>query len=125
LRIGFLTSIVHPQIKYEAEYLSKRFHVTYMVTPILERKQLLYAFKCLFKNFPEVCTSLLKLKVPPIPQLLPNILISSIILEKGKMHTKKYDLIYAHWLYPAGFIGLMLSKILNCKLILAIWGYDI
>jgi glycosyltransferase involved in cell wall biosynthesis len=46
-------------------------------------------------------------------------------LEKGKMHTKKYDLIYAHWLYPAGFIGLILSKILNCKLVSAIWGYDI
>jgi glycosyltransferase involved in cell wall biosynthesis len=125
LRILFLTSVNHPQVKYEAEYLGKNFDLTYMVTPILERKQLLYAFKCFLKNFPEVCISLLKLKVLPIPQILPYILISSIILEKQKLHNEKYDLIYAHWLYPAGFIGLILSKILNCRVVSAVWGYDI
>jgi len=125
LDILFLTSVDHPQIKYEAEHLGKKLNLTYMITPILSKKQLPYAFKCLSKNFPGVCVSLLKLRVLPIPQLLPYILMSSIILEKEKMHSKKYDLIYAHWLYPAGFIGLILSKILNCKLVSVIWGYDI
>ena len=125
MRILFLTSVDHPQIKYEAEYLGKRFCVTYIVTPFLERKQLPYAFKCLFKNLPEVCISLLKLRVPPIPQLRYYILMSSIILSKEKLRSKKYDLIYAHWLYPAGFIGLVLSKIFNCKVVSVIWGYDI
>ena len=125
LKVLFLTSVNHPQVKYEAEYLGEKLDLTYMVIPILEKKQLPYAFKCLLKNFPEVCTSLLKLKVLPIPQLLPYILMSSTILKKEKMHSKKYDLIYAHWLYPAGFIGLIFSKILNCKIISVIWGYDI
>jgi glycosyltransferase involved in cell wall biosynthesis len=51
--------------------------------------------------------------------------MSSIILNEEKVRDGKYDLIYAHWLYPAGFIGLILSKILNCKLVSVIWGYDI
>jgi glycosyltransferase involved in cell wall biosynthesis len=124
-----LTSVDHPQVKYEAEYLSKKFNLTYRVTPVLGKRQLPYAFihafKYLLKHFPEVCISLLKLRVPLIPQLLPYILMSSIILEKEKIHSKKYNLIYAHWLYPAGFLGLMLSKILNCKVVSVIWGYDI
>jgi glycosyltransferase involved in cell wall biosynthesis len=49
----------------------------------------------------------------------------SIILNEEKLHNERYDLIYTHWLYPAGFIGLMLSRILNCKIVSAIWGYDI
>jgi len=129
LKILLLTSVDHPQVKYEAEYLSRKLNLTYMVTPVLGKRQLphafIHAFKYLLKHFPEVCISLLKLRVPLIPQLLPYILMSSIILEKEKMHSRKYDLIYAHWLYPAGFIGLMLSKILNCKIVSAIWGYDI
>jgi glycosyltransferase involved in cell wall biosynthesis len=96
-----------------------------MVTPILEIKQLPYAFKHFFKNFPEVCVSLLKLRIPLIPKSFYYILLSSIILNKEKLRSKKYDLIYAHWLYPAGFIGLILSKILNCRIISAIWGYDV
>jgi glycosyltransferase involved in cell wall biosynthesis len=46
-------------------------------------------------------------------------------LNEEKVRDEKYDLIYAHWLYPAGFIGLILSRILNCKLASVIWGYDI
>jgi len=96
-----------------------------MVIPILSKKQLPYAFKCFFKSFPEICIPLLKLKAPPIPQSLLYVLELSIILCEGKLRSKKYDLIYAHWLYPAGFIGLILSKIFNCKVVSAIWGYDI
>jgi len=59
LKILFLTSVDHPQVKYEAEYLGEKLDLTYMVTPTLEKKQLLYAFKCLSKTFPEVCISLL------------------------------------------------------------------
>jgi glycosyltransferase involved in cell wall biosynthesis len=51
--------------------------------------------------------------------------MSCTILEGKRMRSEKYDLIYAHWLYPAGFIGLMLSRILNCKIVSVIWGYDI
>jgi len=125
LKVLFLTSVDHPQVKYEAEYLSEKLDLTYLVVPILERKLFLYAFRCLFKNFPMICASLLKLKVPAIPQLLSHVLMSSIILEREKLQGKKYDLIYAHWLYPAGLIGLILSKILNCKVVSVIWGYDI
>jgi glycosyltransferase involved in cell wall biosynthesis len=125
LKIIFLTSINHPQVKYEADYLGKNLNLTYIVTPNLERKQLSYVLKCFFKNFPKICASLLKLQIPPIPQSFYYVLMLSIILNEEKLHNERYDLIYAHWLYPAGFIGLMLSRILNCKVVSAIWGYDI
>ncbi|MCC6018705.1 MAG: glycosyltransferase family 4 protein [Candidatus Verstraetearchaeota archaeon] len=125
MKILFLTSIDHPQVKYEADYLGKKLNLTYIVTPNLERKQLPYVLKCFFKNFPKIFVSLLKLRIPPIPQSFYYVLMLSIILNKEKLHNERYDLIYAHWLYPAGFIGLILSRILNCKIVSAIWGYDI
>jgi len=125
LKVLFLTSVNHPQVKYEAEHLGKKLNLTYTVIPILSKKQLPYAFKCLFKSFPEIGVSLLKLRVPPLPQSFLYILMSSIILSERKLRNKKYDLIYAHWLYPAGFIGLILSKILNCKIVSVVWGYDV
>lgn len=125
MKILFLTSIDHPQVKYEADYLGKKLNLTYIVTPNLERKQLPYVLKCFFKNFPKICVSLLKLRIPPIPQSFHYVLMLSIILNEEKLHNERYDLIYTHWLYPAGFIGLMLSRILNCKIVSAIWGYDI
>jgi len=33
--------------------------------------------------------------------------------------------IYAHWLFPAGFVGLILSRIYHSKVVSAMWGYDI
>jgi len=125
LRILFLTSIDHPQVRYEAEYLGEKLELTYIVAPTLEKKQITYSLRCLFKKFPLICVSLLKLSVPPLPQILTYVLICSIILEKEKLENKKYDLIYAHWLFPAGFVGLILSRILKCKLVSAVWGYDV
>lgn len=125
MKILFLTSVDHPQVKYEADYLGKNINLTYIVTPIFEGRQLVYSLRCFFESFPKICVSLLKLWIPPLPQSLYYALMSSIILNEEKVRDGKYDLIYAHWLYPAGFIGLILSKILNCKLVSVIWGYDI
>jgi len=125
LKILFLTSVDHPQVKYEADYLSRELDLTYVVIPTLSRRHIPYVFRYLIKYFPKLSLSLMKLKVPPFPHVLYYILLSSILMEKERLQERNYDVIYSHWLYPAGFIGLILSKILNCKLVSVIWGYDI
>jgi glycosyltransferase involved in cell wall biosynthesis len=124
LKIIFLTSINHSQVRYEADYLGKHLKLTFIVVPSFERKQLPYILKLFFKKLPIICISLLKLLIPPFPHTFYYVLLLSVILNE-KLHNERYDLIYAHWLYPAGFIGLMLSRILNCKIVSVIWGYDI
>jgi len=127
MRILFLTSVNHPQVRLEAEYLNEKCEVTYIVVPNLERNGLSHAIKCFFKNFAEICILLLQLRIPPFPPLLYlyHVLLTGIILDNKEMQDKKYDLIYAHWLFPAGIIGLILSKILRCKVVSTIRGYDI
>jgi len=125
LKILFLTSADHPQVRLEAEYLSKELDLTYVVTPVLSKRQLLQALKCFVKHLPQISLALIKIRIPLLPQVLYYLLLSGIILEDRRVNRKKYDLIYAHWLYPAGFLGLVLSKAWKCKVISVIWGYDI
>lgn len=127
MKVLFLTSVDHPQVRLEAEYLGREtdLTLTYVVVPTLNRKTLLHALKCFIKHLPQVSLALIKVRVPLLPQVLYYSLLLGIILEDRKVNRKKYDLIYAHWLYPAGFLGLMLSKIWKCKVISVIWGYDI
>jgi rhamnosyl/mannosyltransferase len=125
LKVLFLTSVEHPIVKIEAEYLSRELDLTYMPVPVLNKKQILYAFKCLIKHLPHICLSLIKLRPPLLPQVIYYLLLFSVISEDKKIINKKFDLIYAHWLFPAGFLGLMLSNIWKSKVISVIRGYDI
>ncbi|MCC6019598.1 MAG: glycosyltransferase family 4 protein [Candidatus Verstraetearchaeota archaeon] len=68
---------------------------------------------------------MLKLRIPPFPHILPYLLITSKLFCNNELRNQKFDLIYAHWLFPAGIVGLILSKIYNCKIVGSIWGYDI
>jgi len=124
LKILFLTSVDHPQIRQEAEALSKSLDLEYVAIKF-NRSDLRQYFGKFFMNLPKFLIALMKLKIPPVPPkaFIGYLLISSSLIEKVK--GKKYDLIYAHWLYPAGFIGVVLSKIINCKVVSVIWGYDI
>jgi len=68
---------------------------------------------------------LLKLSIPPLPQIFIYLLTVSKLLCNETLEYQKFDLIYAHWLFPSGLIGLILSKIYGCKIVSVIWGYDI
>jgi len=124
MKILFLTSVNHPQVRLEAEALRRMYNVNYVSTRFEGWKK---GLKSLFNNIPTLFIILVKLKMPPVPSrlFLYNLLLLSSILDKMKHEDKNYDLIYAHWLFPAGFIGLFLSKIIGCKMISVIWGYDI
>jgi hypothetical protein len=125
LKVLFLTSVDHPQVRLEAEHLGKKLDLTYVVVPNLNKNLLPRILKYLVKHFPKVCLSLIKLRPPLIPQVLYYLLLFVTFLENKKIASKKYDIIYAHWLYPAGFLALLLSKIWKTKVISVIWGYDI
>jgi glycosyltransferase involved in cell wall biosynthesis len=125
MRLLFLTSVEHPQIKYEAESLRRYINVTYLVTSYLDRKSFLEGFKCFINKFPYIFLALLKLGIPPLPQIFIYLLIASKLLCNEKLRQQKFDLIYAHWLFPSGLIGLILSKKYGCKIVSVIWGYDI
>ncbi|MCC6019715.1 MAG: glycosyltransferase, partial [Candidatus Verstraetearchaeota archaeon] len=120
-----MTSVDHPQVRLEAEHLGKKLDLTYVVVPNLNKNLLPRILKYLVKHFPKVCLSLIKLRPPLIPQVLYYLLLFVTFLENKKIASKKYDIIYAHWLYPAGFLALLLSKIWKTKVISVIWGYDI
>jgi hypothetical protein len=124
MKILFLTSADHPQIRLEAEALGQIYNVKYVVIKFEGWKK---GLKSLFNNIPTLLIILVRLKIPPVPSRLfiYNLLLLSSILDKMKNEDWKYNLIYAHWLFPAGFIGLFLSKIIGCKIISVIWGYDI
>jgi len=124
MKVLFLTSIDHPQVRQEAEALSKLLDLDYMVINF-NRSDLLHSLYNFFTNFPKILIALMRLKVPPVPPkaFLSYLLTSSLLIER--IRGKKYDLIYAHWLYPAGFVGLIISKIINCKIVSVVWGYDI
>jgi len=126
MRVLFLTSSDHPQVRLEAEALGKAFEVDY-VPVILKPSQLGEALTSLFTNVPILFCILARLRVPPVPvrSFLINLLLASFIINKKMLRKKQYDVIYAHWLFPAGLIGVMLSKIMNCRLVSVIWGYDI
>ena len=125
MKVLFLTSVDHPQVRLEAEHLGKKLDLTYVVVPSLNKKLLPQSLKYLIKHFPKVCLSLIKLHPPLIPQVLYYLLLFVTFLENKKIASKKYDIIYAHWLYPAGFLALLLSKIWETKVVSVIWGYDI
>lgn len=125
MRVLFLTSVEHPIVKIESEYLSKEVDLTYIHVPVLNNNQFPYAFRCFIKHLPQIFLSLIKLRPPLLPQVVYYLLLFGIILENKEVSNRKYDLIYAHWLFPAGFLGLMLSNIWKSKVVSVIRGYDI
>jgi len=124
-RVLFLTSVDHPQIRLEAKALSEFIEIDYVICRIRRTDLTLSLLTRFFTNLPSLFVALLKLKSPPIPSkvFLASLLLASDLMDK--VRGKSYDLIYAHWLYPAGLVGVLLSKVTNSKTISVIWGYDI
>jgi len=124
VKILFLTSVDHPQVRLEAEALKQICYVKYIPVKF---EGLGKGLKSLFSNIPTLSMALLRLRIPPAPigSFLYNLLLSSYILDRVKHENRKYHIIYAHWLFPAGLIGLIISKILNSKIVSTVWGYDI
>jgi glycosyltransferase involved in cell wall biosynthesis len=124
MRVLLLTSANHPQVRLEGEALKQTCHITYVSINITEWKK---GLKSLFLHIRKLIMALLNLRIPPVPLriFLFSLIYTCYLLDKIKYETQKYDIIYAHWLYPAGLIGLFISKILNIKLVSTPWGYDI
>lgn len=124
MKVLFLTSVDHPQVRMESESLRRFCDLNYVVIKGFKKME---AFISLIKKLPILFLSLLRLRIPPVPikLFIYCILTSSILLDEIKRNGRKYNLIYAHWLYPAGFVGLVLSRIINSKVVSVVWGYDI
>jgi len=130
MRILFLTSVDHPWVIMEAESLSKLFKVDYVLTnyvSINDVSHLKKALVALLKNLPIVCIALIRLHIPPIPfrLFISQLLIAGLLIDNRRLSTQRYNIIYANWLFPAGFVGLILSKVLHTKIVSVIHGYDI
>jgi len=126
MKILLLTSVDHPQIRFEAEMLRKFFGIDYVALENLNLRSK-EAFITFLKSFPKVFVALFRLRFPPTPSIsfLTQLLIAGYLIGKKQISREKYSIIYAHWLFPAGFVGLILSKVLGIKVISVVWGYDI
>src|SRR3989304_1243428 len=124
-RILYLTSVGHPRVRLQARYLARMLELDYALLDfgkIVITQDLL---SCLIRNLPRIILALLRVMIPPIPlrMFIYNVLAASSIIEKyGR---KRYDVIFAQWLYPAGFVGLLLSKVIGARVVSEIGGYDI
>jgi len=124
-RILYLTSVGHPRVRLQARYLATMLELDYALLDfgkIVITQDLL---SCLIRNLPRIILALLRVMIPPIPlrMFIYNVLAASSIIEKyGR---KRYDVIFAQWLYPAGFVGLLLSKVIGARVVSEIGGYDI
>jgi glycosyltransferase involved in cell wall biosynthesis len=129
MRILILTSVDNPRQRFEAEALSKLFEVRYLpIHTFPNRTQFIKdGLSSLLRNLPTLLIASVKLRIPPVPlsQSLANILWAASAVNKANLRQSRYDLIYAHWLFPAGFAGLMFSKILRCKVVSEICGFDV
>lgn len=113
-------------MKAEAECLRQSAEVDYLVTD-LNRGTLPAAIISLLRGLPACLLALGRLGIPPFP---PKEFFSSVLawgLTSGKIPKKKYDIVYAQWLFPAGLVGLMVSRITSHrpKVVSVICGYDI
>jgi len=126
MKILLLTSVDHPQIRFEAEMLRNFFEVDCVALKNLNLRSK-EAFIPFLKSFPQIIVALIRLRFPPVPHIsfINHLLIAGHLIGNKKISRRKYDVIYAHWLFPAGFVGLILSKILGIKVISVVWGYDI
>ncbi len=145
MRILFLTYISHPQIILEALELKKYFNVdiivikkshetryvniTYVLDDIkrIFKKNPLNIVKLFAKNIPNIFKMLIKTRTPPYPTLEFLLYIFEYLYISEKIREKHYDIIYAHWAYPSGLIGLWLRETVSrsAKLVVSLWGYDI
>ncbi len=80
----------------------------------------------IMRNLNRSIIPLLKLRPPPVPVrwFVYDLYNFSLILEAGLLR-REYDIIYAHWLYPAGLVALLSSKVSSSKVVSVVWGYDI
>jgi hypothetical protein len=125
-----LSSVNHLQIMQEYEGLRKYYKVKYIETSfhknfvkIKPEKK----FWTLLRNIPSTALFIVKYRIlPPLsPLSFPLFLLYAPLILSLYEKQVKIDLIYAHWLYPAGFVGSILKKLINRKLVTAIWGFDI
>ena len=146
MRILFISSLPHPQINILKESLEKnaKLKVDILNTSITSAYQyltmiynsLLSTIFCLlkdrssmsyiFKNFIRSLKSIHLTK-----RSLFNILyiylriISYIFVVYKKIINRNYSIIHAFWLYPAGMVGLSISRITGIPLVVSVLGYDV
>jgi glycosyltransferase involved in cell wall biosynthesis len=129
MRILILTSFDHPLVRLEAEALSNLYKVRYVLVEQSKNPSQLIreGIPSFLRAFPMLFIALLRLRIPPMPlRTYLYMLLSAVsVINKIELRRSAYDVIYAHWLFPAGFIALLLSKIINCKVVSHIRGYDI
>ena len=125
MKILYLTSVDHPQLRMEAGYLRRYIEVDYLVTDI-RKAGIPKATILLLKNFIPCVSSTIRLRIPPFPpkQYFASVLAAATVLERIPKE-RKYDLVFCQWLFPAGLVGLLISRIKNFKTISVVWGYDI
>jgi len=125
-----LSSANHPQILGEIEELKKYYKVKYVKMSDYEsfvRDKPEKKLWTLLKGIPAAILLAIKFRAmsPFSPaSLMLYLLFAPFILNLYKK-TGRVDLIYAHWLYPAGLVGLILKRLTNRKLVTVVWGYDI
>jgi len=130
MRILVITSVAHPQIIHEVEALGKKCDLEYFSVEPPNRanigKMLKYGLKAFFRRLPIIVPSLIKVGIPPVTLLYPvYVLKASQIIDHIFRKHVKFDIVYTHWLFPAGFIGLIVGRFVRCKLVVTAWGYDI
>jgi glycosyltransferase involved in cell wall biosynthesis len=109
----------------EAEALRESFAIDYVVVEWDYRSW--QTFRFLLKNLAPVLIAMTRLRIPPVPSkdFFSYLLIAGITISKNQLLARKYDMIYAHWLFPAGLVALIIGKITRTRVVSAIGGYDI
>jgi glycosyltransferase involved in cell wall biosynthesis len=127
LRVLVLSSANHPEVLAEAEALGQVFSVDYEYIDYFPRSQLKQCLIATTRNLWRSLPALIRLRIPPFPpkDFFRNFLSASLLIENVDPKKRAYDVIYSNWLFPSGFAGLLLSRIIQCKLICVPRGYDI
>ncbi len=132
IKLLIISSIHHPQIAFEALYLCREFSRSKYISidrifnaPITCLFRLLLSHKPNFRFLVQVLLALPSFSVfLATPMFLFRCMAVALSIIKSFKITR-HTVIYAHWLFPAGAVGLIISRITGCKLVSAAWGYDI
>jgi phosphatidylinositol alpha-1,6-mannosyltransferase len=82
--------------------------------------------RTIIQNLNRSILPLLKLRPPPLPVkwFVYDLYCFSLLL-KADLIRREHDVVYAHWLFPAGMVALLSSKVRRSRVISSVWGYDI
>ena len=127
MKLLVISSVAHPQIVYEVDALRQTWDLDFLVEESISMLTVLrQCFRPFLKRLPLVLLSLARLRIVPFhfnyflyAQQAARIIDSTITRQL------RYDAIYSHWLFPAGFIGLIVGRALGARVISTVWGYDI